>query len=90
MTRPERADPGFTALFRYRKAVGVRDADPGIAYRRTRIQDPRCRHRPVPARPVVLPIPIGWVSVGLWRRQITNGQLPDPFTLPTSEESDAP
>jgi uncharacterized protein (TIRG00374 family) len=29
-----------------------------------------------------LPIPIGWVAVALWRRQITNGQLPDPFTLP--------
>jgi uncharacterized protein (TIRG00374 family) len=37
-----------------------------------------------------LPIPIGWVSVGLWRRQITKGQLPDPFTLPTSAESEAP
>jgi uncharacterized protein (TIRG00374 family) len=36
-----------------------------------------------------MPIPIGWVSVGLWRRQVTKGQLPDPFTLPTSEESDA-
>jgi uncharacterized protein (TIRG00374 family) len=31
-----------------------------------------------------MPIPIGWVSVGLWRRQITQGQLPDPFALPTS------
>ena len=31
-----------------------------------------------------LPIPIGWVSVGLWRRQISHGQLPDPFTLPDS------
>jgi len=29
-----------------------------------------------------LPIPIGWVAVGLWRRQITKGELPDPFTLP--------
>ena len=28
-----------------------------------------------------LPIPIGWVSVGLWRRQISKGQLPDPFTV---------
>ena len=37
-----------------------------------------------------MPIPIGWVSVGLWRRQIKKGQLPDPFTLPSSEESDAP
>jgi uncharacterized protein (TIRG00374 family) len=37
-----------------------------------------------------LPIPIGWVSVGLWRRQITKGQLPDPFTLPTSEEGETP
>ncbi|MCJ7781895.1 MAG: flippase-like domain-containing protein [Acidimicrobiia bacterium] len=38
-----------------------------------------------------MPIPIGWVSVGLWRRQITKGDLPDPFTMaPTgdSEESD--
>jgi uncharacterized protein (TIRG00374 family) len=33
-----------------------------------------------------MPIPIGWVSVGLWRRQITQGQLPDPFALPTSPE----
>ena len=37
-----------------------------------------------------LPIPIGWVSVGLWRRQITNGQLPDPFAVPSSEGSGAP
>jgi uncharacterized protein (TIRG00374 family) len=37
-----------------------------------------------------MPIPIGWVSVGLWRRQIKKGQLPDPYTLPSSEESDAP
>lgn len=37
-----------------------------------------------------MPIPIGWVSVGLWRRQIEKGQLPDPYTLPSSEESDAP
>jgi uncharacterized protein (TIRG00374 family) len=29
-----------------------------------------------------LPIPIGWIAVGLWRRQITKGELPDPFTLP--------
>jgi uncharacterized protein (TIRG00374 family) len=29
-----------------------------------------------------LPIPIGWAAVGLWRRQITKGQLPDPFKLP--------
>ena len=36
-----------------------------------------------------LPIPIGWVSVGLWRRQITNGQLPDPFALP-SEDTPGP
>jgi len=28
-----------------------------------------------------LPIPIGWVAVGLWCRQIGSGQLPDPFTL---------
>jgi uncharacterized protein (TIRG00374 family) len=32
-----------------------------------------------------LPIPIGWVSVGLWRRQITKGELVDPFTLPSSQ-----
>jgi uncharacterized protein (TIRG00374 family) len=31
-----------------------------------------------------LPIPIGWVSVWLWRRQIQKGELPDPFTLPDS------
>jgi len=30
-----------------------------------------------------MPIPIGWVSVGLWRRQITKGQLINPFTLPS-------
>ncbi len=36
-----------------------------------------------------LPIPIGWVSVGLWRRQISRGQLPDPFTLPTRGEAEA-
>jgi uncharacterized protein (TIRG00374 family) len=29
-----------------------------------------------------LPIPIGWAAVGLWRRQISKGQLPDPFKLP--------
>ena len=29
-----------------------------------------------------LPIPIGWVSVALWRRQVSNGQLPDPFASP--------
>lgn len=29
-----------------------------------------------------LPIPIGWVSVGLWRKQVSSGQLPDPFALP--------
>jgi uncharacterized membrane protein YbhN (UPF0104 family) len=34
-----------------------------------------------------LPIPIGWVSVGLWRRQISNGQLPNPFTLPATDSS---
>ena len=31
-----------------------------------------------------MPIPIGWISVGLWRRQIAKGELPDPFTLPTT------
>jgi len=36
-----------------------------------------------------LPIPIGWVAVGLWRRQITNGQLPDPFTLPGDDGATA-
>ena len=36
-----------------------------------------------------LPIPIGWVSVGLWRRQVTKGQLPDPFTLPASDDGAA-
>ncbi len=36
-----------------------------------------------------LPIPIGWVSVGLWRRQIARGRLPDPFTLPTPNGSEA-
>lgn len=35
-----------------------------------------------------LPIPIGWISVGLWRRQITKGELPDPFALP--DRGDAP
>jgi uncharacterized protein (TIRG00374 family) len=34
-----------------------------------------------------LPIPIGWVSVGLWRRQISKGQILDPFTLSPSEEA---
>ena len=35
-----------------------------------------------------MPIPIGWVSVGLWRRQITKGELPDPFpTLSTADDS---
>ena len=34
-----------------------------------------------------LPIPIGWVAVGLWRRQITKGELPDPFTLPGRGEA---
>ena len=34
-----------------------------------------------------MPIPIGWVSVGLWRRQISNGQLPNPFTLPATDGS---
>lgn len=33
-----------------------------------------------------LPIPIGWVAVGLWRRQISRGELPDPFTLPTGKD----
>jgi uncharacterized protein (TIRG00374 family) len=33
-----------------------------------------------------MPIPIGWVSVTLWRRQITKGQLPDPFARPSSDE----
>jgi uncharacterized membrane protein YbhN (UPF0104 family) len=37
-----------------------------------------------------MPIPIGWVSVGLWKRQVSKGQLIDPFTLPTSDESGAP
>ncbi len=36
-----------------------------------------------------LPIPIGWVAVGLWRRQISNGQLPDPFAMPGTEEAPA-
>ena len=31
-----------------------------------------------------LPIPIGWAAVGLWRRQITKGQLPDPFAISAS------
>ena len=31
-----------------------------------------------------MPIPIGWVSVGLWRRQITKGQLLDPFPVPSA------
>lgn len=35
-----------------------------------------------------LPIPIGWASVGLWRRQISKGQLPDPFTLPAAGAED--
>ena len=34
--------------------------------------------------------PIGWVSVGLWRRQITKGQLPVPSILLSSDEGDAP
>ena len=33
-----------------------------------------------------LPIPIGWAAVGLWRRQISRGQLPDPFAIPTSSD----
>ena len=37
-----------------------------------------------------MPIPIGWVSVGLWRRQVTKGELPDPFALPSSEQADTP
>ena len=37
-----------------------------------------------------LPIPIGWVSVGLWRRQISKGQLPDPFVLPSGQGRDVP
>jgi len=37
-----------------------------------------------------MPIPIGWVSVGLWRRRITNGQLIDPFAPPSSGKEDAP
>jgi uncharacterized protein (TIRG00374 family) len=32
-----------------------------------------------------MPIPIGWVSVGLWRRQIGKGQLPNPFTIPLED-----
>ncbi|MGB5167860.1 MAG: lysylphosphatidylglycerol synthase transmembrane domain-containing protein [Acidimicrobiia bacterium] len=35
-----------------------------------------------------LPIPIGWVSVGLWKRQITQGELPDPFALPSKSTPD--
>ena len=35
-----------------------------------------------------LPIPIGWVSVGLWRRQITQGELPDPFVLEGAQGAD--
>lgn len=31
-----------------------------------------------------MPIPIGWVSVGLWRRQINKGQLLDPFPVPSA------
>jgi uncharacterized protein (TIRG00374 family) len=37
-----------------------------------------------------MPIPIGWVSVGLWRRQVTKGQLPDPFALPSAQGRDVP
>jgi uncharacterized protein (TIRG00374 family) len=36
-----------------------------------------------------LPIPIGWISVGLWRRQISQGELPDPFALPNQGEASA-
>ncbi|GMQ98630.1 MAG: hypothetical protein BMS9Abin17_1151 [Acidimicrobiia bacterium] len=35
-----------------------------------------------------LPIPIGWISVGLWRRQINKGQLVDPFAPSNSGTSD--
>lgn len=34
-----------------------------------------------------MPIPIGWISVGLWRRQISKGQLTDPFALPATGEN---
>jgi hypothetical protein len=37
-----------------------------------------------------MPIPIGWVAVGLWRRQITKGQLIDPYALPSSRDGDKP
>jgi len=37
-----------------------------------------------------LPIPIGWVSVWLWRRQISKGQLPDPFKLPSGSDEAEP
>jgi hypothetical protein len=33
-------------------------------------------------------IPVGWVSVGLWRRQTTKGQLPDPFAVPSVKGDD--
>lgn len=37
-----------------------------------------------------MPIPIGWVSVGLWRRQITRGELTDPFVAPQPEQGYVP
>ncbi len=37
-----------------------------------------------------MPIPIGWISVGLWRRQITKSELDDPFTLPSSQQGGSP
>jgi len=36
-----------------------------------------------------LPIPIGWISVGLWRRQVTRGQLADPFAMPNPRKNDS-
>lgn len=35
-----------------------------------------------------MPIPIGWVSVGLWRRQISKGQLTNPFANPLEDGSE--
>ena len=37
-----------------------------------------------------LPIPIGWVSVWLWRRQISSGELPDPFAVPGGGDTAEP
>jgi uncharacterized protein (TIRG00374 family) len=36
-----------------------------------------------------MPIPIGWVIVYFWRRQIKQGKLPDPYTLPRADEPEA-